>query len=88
MHVYSYKSAYQIFNTIDIFMIGNIISYPIEFREDGYSGRKNTRDIMIKGIFCVVHDDGYGEANSHTPTSYAARRTKVFWFNLSAAVNY
>ena len=34
------------------------------------------------------HDDGYGEANSHTPTSYAARRTKVFWFNLSDAVNY
>ena len=36
------------------------------------------------------HDDGYdgdGEENSHTPTSYAARRTTVFCFNLSDAVN-
>ena len=33
------------------------------------------------------HDDGYGEANSHTPTSYAARRTAVFCLNLSDAVN-
>ena len=45
MHVYSYKSANQIFNTIDIFIIGNIINYPIEFREDGNNGRKNTRYI-------------------------------------------